>query len=60
MAQLAQPFVNYFGYTWIGLTYEWGMNDWAFYLDLWGAVSPFGVLMGVLHAFLYIQFNLSG
>ena len=58
--QLVQPFVNYFGYKLIGLTYEWGMNDWAFYLDLWGAISPFGFIIGLIHAGLATLFNLLG
>ena len=56
--QVAQPFVNYFGYRWIGLTYEWGMNDWAFYLDLWGALSPFSVLMAFVHGGVGVVFYL--
>jgi len=60
VAQLFQSFVNYFGYKLIGLTYEWGMNDWAFYLDLWGAISPFGFIMGLIHYGLWILFDLLG
>ena len=30
------------------MPYEEGMDDYALYVDLWGAISPWGIIPGVV------------
>jgi len=46
---IIQPFVTNYAFVYVDLPYEWGMKDYAFFIEIWAALSPLGNILGLLH-----------